>query len=282
MSIKKMVFSGLVSGCAASMLLGGCIRKEGQLMPQVDIWSVDTTICLKEGMKTPSCKIYMELAYLQPMEESDSVSALINSVVQREAFGPKYAKVSTADFGKTLLADYAKNYHTDVKSLFEADLHNGMKGADIPQWYNYEYEITSNLEIGKDSVWNYSITQFSYTGGAHPNTVKRMFNMDVATGKIITPEKAFRMEHQAEIKKLIFKKLISEVNLKMETDTIVSMEDLNDVGILLDGPLSIPENFLLTKNGVVFYYNRYEIAPYSAGDFSLTVPYEEIEAYLKK
>ena len=46
--------------------------------------------------------------------------------------------------------------------------------------------------------------------------------------------------------------------------------------------LYIPENFLLEKEGVMFYYNRYEIAPYSAGDFSLTVPYEQINAYLKK
>lgn len=67
----------------------------------------------------------------------------------------------------------------------------------------------------------------------------------------------------------------------METDTITSVEGLQSVGILLDTDIYIPENFLLDKNGVTFYYNRYEIAPYAAGDFSLTVPYDEISAYLK-
>ena len=38
---------------------------------------------------------------------------------------------------------------------------------------------------------------------------------------------------------------------------------------------------MLGKDGVTFYYNRYEIAPYSAGDFSLTVPYDDINVYLK-
>lgn len=68
---------------------------------------------------------------------------------------------------------------------------------------------------------------------------------------------------------------------KMETDTISSIEGLQSVGILLDTDIYIPENFMLGKDGVTFYYNRYEIAPYSAGDFSLTVPYDDINVYLK-
>ena len=68
---------------------------------------------------------------------------------------------------------------------------------------------------------------------------------------------------------------------KLETDTISSIEGLQSVGILLDTDIYIPENFMLGKDGVTFYYNRYEIAPYSAGDFSLTVPYDDINVYLK-
>ena len=101
------------------------------------------------------------------------------------------------------------------------------------------------------------------------------------TGKLITADDVFRKEDNAKICSLIMKELIKEVNKKMETDTISSIEGLQSVGILLDTDIYIPENFMLGKDGVTFYYNRYEIAPYSAGDFSLTVPYDDINVYLK-
>lgn len=182
----------------------------------------------------------------------------------------------------TLTNDFIQNYHTDVKELFEADMHNGMKAEDVPAWYNYEYQISTTLEAGRDSnVWNYTAVNFQYTGGAHPNTYAKYLNFDAKTGKKLTADEVFAKDGEAKICSLILQKLIEEVNKKMETDTITSVEGLQSVGILLDTDIYIPENFLLGKDGVTFYYNRYEIAPYSAGDFSLTVPYDEISAYLK-
>lgn len=169
-----------------------------------------------------------------------------------------------------------------MKELFEADMHNGMKAEDVPAWYNYEYQISTTLEAGRDSnVWNYTAVNFQYTGGAHPNTYAKYLNFDAKTGKKLTADEVFAKNGEAKICSLILQKLIEDVNKKMETDTITSVERLQSVGILLDTDIYIPENFLLGKDGVTFYYNHYEIAPYAAGDFSLTVPYDEISAYLK-
>ena len=49
--------------------------------------------------------------------------------------------------------------------------------------------------------------------------------------------------------------------------------------LLNDGGLFVPDNFLLKKDHVVFVYNRYDIAPYSAGDFVLTVSNDELQPY---
>lgn len=92
----------------------------------------------------------------------------------------------------TLTNDFIQNYHTDVKELFEADMHNGMKAEDVPAWYNYEYQISTTLEAGRDSnVWNYTAVNFQYTGGAHPNTYAKYLNFDAKTGKKLTADEVF-------------------------------------------------------------------------------------------
>ena len=76
--------------------------------------------------------------------------------------------------------------------------------------------------------------------------------------------------------------LIKETNRRLNTDTITSLDGLQEQGILLDTYLYIPSNFLLEKEGVTLYYNHYEIATYSAGVFSLQVNYDDIQPYMKK
>ena len=125
------------------------------------------------------------------------------------------------------------------------------------------------------------MTDFQYTGGAHPNTTITCLNINQETGKILKEDDVFNEKDTASICKLIMNELIKEVNQRMDTDTITSLDGLQSMGILLDTYLYIPSNFLLEKEGVTFYYNRYEIAPYSAGDFRLTVNYDDIQSYLK-
>ena len=137
------------------------------------------------------------------------------------------------------------------------------------------------MKEGKKGVWNYTVTDFQYTGGAHPNTTITCLNINQETGKILKEDDVFNEKDTASICKLIMNELIKEVNQRMDTDTITSLDGLQSMGILLDTYLYIPSNFLLEKEGVTFYYNRYEIAPYSAGDFRLTVNYDDIQSYLK-
>ncbi|MFR4739052.1 DUF3298 domain-containing protein [Phocaeicola coprocola] len=282
MKSTRILLPSLIFGIAGGFALTGCIEQKQTAAAEPGMLQKDTTVYLQEGKETPSCKISISYAYLKPASEKDSISRLINEKIQEEAFGKQYVKLTPEGLVSALANDFIKNYNTDVKELFEADMHNGMKAEDVPAWYNYEYQIKTALEAGKDStVWNYSVVNFQYTGGAHPNTLAKYMNINAQTGKLITADDVFRKEDNAKICSLIMKELIKEVNKKMETDTISSIEGLQSVGILLDTDIYIPENFMLGKDGVTFYYNRYEIAPYSAGDFSLTVPYDDINVYLK-
>jgi hypothetical protein len=48
-----------------------------------------------------------------------------------------------------------------------------------------------------------------------------------------------------------------------------------------DGKFHLSGNYRFTTEGIVFYYDPYEIAPYSFGVIELKLPYEKIEKLLK-
>lgn len=158
MKSTRILLPSLIFGIAGGFALTGCIEQKQTAAAEPDMLQKDTTVYLQEGKETPSCKISISYAYLKPASEKDSISRLINEKIQEEAFGKQYVKLTPEGLVSALANDFIKNYNTDVKELFEADMHNGMKAEDVPAWYNYEYQIKTALEAGKDStVWNYSV-----------------------------------------------------------------------------------------------------------------------------
>lgn len=283
MKHTHLLLSATLCILTTGISLQSCTQQGQKPQAKVMTSETDTTVYLKPDLKSsPTCRIHIKYMYLQPASPEDSLSTLINNRIQGEIFGEKYISTPSEHLADHIVKDYIYSYKTDVEKLYEADIHNGMKEEDVPGWYNYEYDIKTDMETGKDSIWNYTVTNFQYTGGAHPNTYSKWINIDKTTGKILTADEVFPKESNKEICSLILKALLKEVNSRMETDTIRSIEGLQSIGILLDTDLYIPENFLLEKDGVSFLYNRYEIAPYSTGDFKLNIAYSDIETYLNK
>lgn len=282
MNNRKYVLPIAVRCVCAGFLLPACNGTQQSVTTStVDSLQVDTTIYLQEGKASPSCHLKLDYLYLKPASEQDTLAQLINQQLLSIAFGSKYAHNSPQEFVANFTNDYLKDYRGDVEELYQADVKNGMTPEDTPSWYNYEYDFQSSLKKGADDVWNYTLLSFMYTGGAHPNTIRQCLNIDATTGALITKESLFDMDHEKEICRLIEQALIKEANQRLDTDTITSVQGLQENGILLDTDLFIPDNFLLKKDGVTFVYNRYEIAPYAAGDFVLTVPMSDLSTYLK-
>lgn len=284
MKTKNLLLAAFFSGIALSFLLPGCIENK-QVDGKAEITSIqaDTVVRLKtEDTNSPTCKIHLDFMYLKPYSEQDSLSMGINATLQHIFSDERIQNVPVQNFIDSIKNNYVTGYRKDLLKYYEADLHN-KEIEDVPAWYNYEYDITSELTMGRDSIWNYAMTSFQNTGGAHPNTWLKWINIEAATGKVLTKNDVFISGSEKAICDLILKYLLIEGNRRLEnTQQLQTLDDLHEAGMLLDGDLYIPDNFLLTTNGVTFLYNRYEIAPYSMGDFQLNIPYAEIETYLIK
>ena len=57
-------------------------------------------------------------------------------------------------------------------------------------------------------------------------------------------------------------------------------KELEDMGYVTVGELEPTDNFYLTENGISFFYNVYDIAPYAVGAIEISLPYEMLSHLL--
>lgn len=282
MTTKGLLLTFLVCCTLAGISLQGCTERKATPKGEICEIKADTSIFLKEGDKqSPTCDVKIQFKHLQPVSAEDTLSRQINKQIQRVAFGSDYSELSPQEAVERKCQSYFSDYRKEVKSYYEAEIKSGMSYQDLPAWYNYTYEINTDLRIVQDSIVNFSVTHYDYTGGAHPSTFTTWTNFNILTGKILTKKEVFQENTDPKIIELIQKSLLTEANRRLETDTITSLQGLRENGVLLNVDLYVPENFLITAEGISFLFNRYDIAPYVVGDFQLDIPYTEIRNLMK-
>ena len=158
---------------------------------------------------------------------------------------------------------------------------------DAIQKFNYEYITFKNDFPESPQQWEalidgevifqtpeiISITINAYvdTGGAHGNTIVRFLNFDAQTGEQLT--KTDLIEDMKGFIKVVEKAFKVETKPEDENET---MEDF-----FFGEEFQLPETIGYTDEGVVILYNTYEIASYAQGITEFTIPFADVEQYLR-
>ena len=229
---------------------------------------------LTDDASSPFCDFSIDYSYLD--EEDDSIASLINRAIQREflgeAFGTLTPEVAVDSFKNVYLRDYRK----EIGGIYQAEKALKAPEEEMPAWFSQTYSMVTFVEEGQGGHINASANYFVDMGGAHPNQWSQWLNFDANTGKPLTKDDVFKPEAVKDIEQLLLDKLIAmQAELNPE-EQVQTLEDLQRIGFLQLTSIYIPDNFLLAKDKVMFLFNRYDIAPYSAGEIVLEVPYEEI------
>lgn len=147
--IQRGLFPSVVCGLFSTMMLPGCIGNgtAGGNEVSVDFIPMDTTVYLDEAnTESPKCQIKINFKYLKSANKNDSLTQVINQVLE-DAFSSAHAGAASPQaFVSSIKESLAGDYLKDVQGSYQTDLKNGMKPDEIPNWYNYEYEIIRNCK----------------------------------------------------------------------------------------------------------------------------------------
>lgn len=145
---------------------------------------------------------------------------------------------------------------------------------DVPTGYGQDIEQT----VIFDSLGILTIEEFVYafTGGAHGNYGTGFYNFAVKSGQPLGLGNLLIPDYKQPLKAIvepIFRKTFLEEGMKNYSDAGFYFE--ND-------EFTMTDNFAITKEGLKFLYNPYEIAPYAMGQQEVIIPYIQLKDLVKK
>lgn len=98
-------------------------------------------------------------------------------------------------------------------------------------------------------------------------------NMDLTLMRPLRLDDIFVGDYKDTLTDLIWNQLMAD-------NKVTTHEALEDMGYASTGDITPTENFYLSKEGVTFYYNVYDITPYSMGPVKVTIPFAMMEHLL--
>jgi hypothetical protein len=133
----------------------------------------------------------------------------------------------------------------------------------------------ARVNILTDTLITIRIDEQYYTGGAHGGGGRYFVNINPATGNKVELGSIFKPGFEAQLAKAAEAAFRKNRELSPEADLLENGFEFPDNRFRLN------DNYGFTTDGVVFFYNSYEIASYAAGPSEVFVPYSEVLDWLK-
>lgn len=190
-----------------------------------------------------------------PKAEGNSIAAkAINNTIENHIANMLVFLEEPSD---TLQLDYAiKTFDTEYKSFKD-----GFSESAMVWDASFDGEVTYQSPM----LISIAINSYVNSGGAHGNLNVTLFNFDASSGELLNFDDLFNNKDA----------LTKVVKTHFEKETKNS-----DINYFFGEPFSLPANIGFNDEGIICFYNVYEIASYADGVTEFTVPFNEVEPYL--
>lgn len=121
------------------------------------------------------------------------------------------------------------------------------------------YELTYNI----DCIISLYFDQYEYTGGAHGNTLRysQTWNLQKCSNIELSQLFSCSLDYKAYILRQVEQQIRKDPSIYFENYEQLILETFNE------------NSFYCTPEGIVLYYQQYDIAPYSSGIREFLIPY---------
>lgn len=272
--MKKQTVSLLVLMLATSGFFFSCgnIMNKSTGALEFDSIQVNETAHLFGDTAKPACNLVINFAYA--VQSSDvKLKDSLNTFFLSACFGNKYMTMAPEEAVKRYTEKYVNDYLKDLEPMYQKDEQEKEDNATMGAWYSYYKGVEGHVQLYIKDLLIYRIDYNEYTGGAHGIYSSTFLNMDLRTLSPIRLDDLFVSDYEEALTDLLWNQL-------MANNKVATHQELEDMGYATTGDLKPTENFYLSKEGITFYYNVYEIAPYVMGPVKITLPYEVMQHLL--
>lgn len=230
-----------------------------------DSLQVNETAHLFADTAKPACNIVLNLCYVASAAD-DSLKECLNHYFLSLSLGSLFDTLPPQQAADEYTQSYIRNYRNDLEPMYKRD----EEEATLSAWYSYYKMIRSSIYRCSENILTYANRYEEYTGGAHGMYMTTYLNLDLRTLTPIRLDDLFCDDYTEALTELLWKQLMADKGVS-------NREELYDLGYVSTGELTPTENFRLEEDGITFYYNVYDIAPYAMGPVSITLPMDEVQ-----
>lgn len=202
--------------------------------------------------------------------EFPQITAFSNEVVKE-----KINNTISEFFSQDILGGTKSNDFETVMNAFLEEYESIIN--EFPDTYqSWFVERTGEVKLNKSNIFSIDYMEYSYTGGAHPNTFVTFKNFNLSDGEEIALDKIISTDKLTELTK------IGEEEFR-KLKNLTEADELGQAGFWFENnKFYLNDNFLITDSSLVFFYNNYEITAYAFGPTELEIPYSKIKGLIKE
>lgn len=225
------------------------------------------TLPYTQGKEHPSC--VFDLHVLKAHGTDTIFADAFNSDISYYLFGKRTTDVRGAmtHFIDSIIDEFKLENKEQIRYAKE----EGFEPRDI----DYEYIIETEVHYGnRRDIIGHFIKLYQYTGGAHGGTFITCRNLRLEDGSVVTLNDYFKPGYEKVLIPVLDKLLLEYAGCN-------SRDELDEYGYFGNEPMFVSENFEIRQDTIDFIYNQYDIAPYSTGITTLSVPENLIREIIK-
>ena len=241
--MKKILFAA-----SALLILAACNRFATQ------VYEDDLTLPLSEE-SADSLHMAITIEYVTGGIGTGAMAA-INHTIASQAFDLEEADGT--------LEECAAAYRENLIDLYLNE-NDGKEGLS-----SWEDQLDGIFMPDWDGKKNYTLSYYSFRGGAHGIMTVSYLVFDPKTGRQLTEADLFQDGYKDPVAALMREALQKAMAVDEEFQDMVDMEMVTPNG-----------NFSLDAEGITWVFQPYEVGPYALGLVTADVPWESLKPYLK-
>lgn len=239
--------------CACSCQPTGNNNEQTELL-----WDT-VSLCIENPVVPGESLCYQIEINLDTLEGESELARQLAVVIRDSVIGVS---------GQTSIEEAVTAFADSVQTEWTAELAERYDpDSEYRDIFQYYYTINGKpVEETTEGILSYEVQTSCYLGGAHGSHVVQYYNFDKKTGKFLTIGDIIPAEKEMLVLMAMMDKLCKDWDAKDQADL------QEKTGITMLGDLYLTNNFLLKGDSILFLFNQYEIAPYSSGLISVTLP----------
>lgn len=169
-------------------------------------------------------------------------------------------------FYRTKALDYQKylktSFYDDAVAQYEDSIKNHYPVRA------FEAVLAYKMTYNKNCTISLYFDKYEFTGGAHGNTIRNSDSWYLPTGRRISLNELF--SRSINPRTYIINVINTQIAEQIKNGNNIYFENYQENVAKYFNPSS----FYLTDQGIVIYFQQYEIAPYSSGIPEFLIPYD--------